>query len=135
MADVVKQIDRALPPQQRYVVFSNTELSTGDVIRVFDSLGRPADSVTIECSSGSDLEVRVNSRVKIYPIRQYPSEHPYGWAETGEPVVADPREFNSGVGKIKVGSATSAISYQLNDVPVTDLEVTFTTGTFTIMFS
>lgn len=135
MANKIKLIDRALPSQQRYVIFSNSELASGDIIRVIESLGRSADTLTIDASSGSNLSIRINSRVTVYPNRQYPEQHPFPWVQNGEILVADPREFDSGVGTILVGNATSAVTYQLNDVPIGNLEVIFTTGTFTILLS
>jgi hypothetical protein len=135
MADQVKLVDKALPSPQRYITFEDTELSTGDIIRVVESLGRSADSLTIEAAAGCDLSIRLNSRVNVYPSRQYPEQHPFPWVQNSELLLADPREFDTGVGEILVGNASAQISYSLTDMPISNLEVIFTVGTFTILLS
>jgi len=135
MANITKTIDRAIPSHQRYVVFTDQEIDSGDVIRVVDTLGRSADTLTIECDAGCDLSIRVNSRITVYPNKQYPEENQFPQAQYGYQNLSDAREFDSGLDLIKVGDAVSDITYTLNDVAISDLEVTFTVSGFNILLS
>ena len=135
MANQTKLADRGMPSPMRYVTWASSELATGDVLRVLDSLGRMADTLSIDTTAGCDLSIRINSRITVLPIRSKPEDEASGWTLAGYPNVALGTELETQVGSITIGDATSKINYQLNDVPIQDLEVTFTTGTFTILLS
>ena len=128
MADITKLVDRTLPSNQRYVTFTSDELDDGDVIQVTESLGRPADTLRITTVQGSDLKIRLNTQVTVYPRRAYPEQQPYGWYQNGEQLLASGIQFDTGVGEILVGSATGVVDYEINDLPITDLEVNFSTA-------
>ena len=135
MADFVKDVTDSLAPSQRYISVTESDVSDGDVIRVYDSLGRHADTITIEADASSDLKIRINSRVKRQARRQYPSEHPFGWARNGEKNLTEEVEYQTNVDQIEVGNTTSAVQFALNDIPITDVEVSYSAGTFTILLS
>lgn len=137
MANVTKLVDRTLPSNQRYVVFASSELADNDVIQVLESLGRPADTLTIDVVQGSDLRIRLNTQITVYPRRAYPEQQPYGWYQNGEQLLASGIQFDTGVGLIDIGSSSSPITYELTDIPIEDLEVNFTTssGIFNLTLS
>lgn len=136
MADRTKPVDKSIPASQRQVKWVKSEVTTGDVLRVADSLGRPADTITIEAAAGSDLAIIVNSKAIIYPRRQYPEEEVGGWVNDGEVNLAGGVEVNTLNPSITIGDATSKIEYSLNDIPIRDVKITFTTSaTFTLIFS
>ncbi len=132
MADVIKKVNEALPPGQRYIVLSESDVATGDVIRILTSLGRTADTVTIEASAGSDLSIKINSRVFVNKRREYPEEHPAFWTAYND--ISARTEAVSGADSILVGNPIAS-TFVLNDLVMRDMEVTYTTGTFTIFFS
>lgn len=132
MANVIKTIDQSLPRAQQYAVFSNTDAATGDVIRVATTLGRPADTITIDTSASSDLVVRFNSKVTVFPKRNYPENEKFGWAS--EQNLTQGVELDTGSHSITIGGATAA-SYSRNDLAISDIVVTYTTGTWTITVS
>lgn len=134
MANITKTIDQALPRSQQYAVFTNTDAATGDVIRVADSLGRPADTLTIETSAGSNLTVRFNSKVTVFPTRNYPENEKVGWTQMGYQNLTQGEELDTGTHSITIGAA-SAVSYSRNDLAISDIVVTYTSGTFVITVS
>lgn len=134
MANVSKTIDQALPRSQQYAVFTNTDAATGDVIRVATTLGRPADTVTIETSAGSNLVVRFNSKVTVARTRNYPENEKYGWTLMGYPNLTDTEELDTGSQSITIGAA-SAVSYSRNDLAISDIVVTYSSGSFVITVS
>lgn len=134
MANITKTIDQALPTSQRYAVFSNTDAATGDVIRVATTLGRPADTVTIDTSAGSNLTVRFNSKATVSQVRNYPENEKFGWTLMGYPNLTVDEEMDTGTGSITIGN-TSALTYTINDLAISDIVVTYTTGTWSITIS
>lgn len=50
-----------------YVVFTHADATTGDILMVSTSLGRPAKHVVIEATSA--LRVRLNTQYTLYPAR------------------------------------------------------------------
>jgi hypothetical protein len=135
MADFIKDVSDTMPSEQRYIVVDEGDVATGDVIRVLQSLGRNADTITIEADSASDLSIRLNTFKTIYPRRQYPSEEVFGWAQYGEKNLTQGNEVDTGMDPIEVGNGVSAVQFALNDVPIESVEVTYTGGTFTILLS
>ena len=133
MANYTAVVNKALQSQERYMKVTESEVNTGDVIRVLDSLGRVADTITIEADALSDLSIKINSRVVVYKPRQYPEQNPFNWEKA--PEVKEQTEFETGVDSLTVGNTTSAVTYQLNDIPIRDIEVTYTAGSFEIILS
>jgi hypothetical protein len=66
MADIVKKVDRNIPSPYRTQNFTSEEASTGDVLMVLESLGRPARRMTVECEGG-DMRIRLNVYHMVYP--------------------------------------------------------------------
>ncbi len=135
MADFIKDVGDTMPSEQKYIVVKNTDVASGDVIRVLASLGRNADTITIEADAFSDLSIRLNTFKTVFPLRAYPSQHPFGWAENGEKNLALGTERDTGMDPIVVGNTTAPVQFALNDVPIETVEVTYTAGTFTILLS
>ena len=67
MADVVKKVNRAIPPTERTLTITEADASAGDVILVAESMGRPARKVLIEAEDV--MSVRFNVYHKVYPRR------------------------------------------------------------------
>lgn len=133
MVDFTKKVTGSLEPGMRYISVTESDVATGDVIRVYDSLGRFADTITIEANAASNLQIRINSRVTRHRPRQYPGNYPAYWE--GIPEINDPVEFETKVDLIDVGNATTAVQFALNDITIGDIEVTYSAGTFTILLS
>ncbi len=132
MANVIKKVNESLPPGQRYIVLDESDVASGDVVRILTSLGRTADTLTIETSVGSDMSIKINSRQYIQKRREFPEEHPAFWTFYKD--ISQTTELETGVDTITVGGA-SASTFALNDLVLRDIEVTYTTGTFTIFLS
>lgn len=67
MADVIKKVNRAIPPQERTLTITEADASAGDVVMIADSMGRPAKKVLIEAEA--EMSVRFNVYHKVYPNR------------------------------------------------------------------
>ena len=70
MADIVKKVDRLIPPLERTQLFDQNDAGKDDVIMVRESLGRPARSVVIEATA--PVKVAFNVYHWVYPRRQTP---------------------------------------------------------------
>jgi len=70
VADIVKKVDRMIPPLERTLIFDQTEVAKDDVIMIRESLGRPARSVVIEATN--EVKVAFNVYHTVYPPRQQP---------------------------------------------------------------
>jgi hypothetical protein len=137
MADLIKVINRALPPNERYLQYVNTEVANADVIRVYESLGRAADTMTITIvGDGLALKVKINSRVVVAPRRKYPEQEEFMWAEGGYPNLAQATEQLTGAELIDV-AARGAGTYVFSSIPIRDVEISKGggTGTFAIILS
>lgn len=135
MADQTKTINRAVRGGQRMVQWDNSTLASGDILRVENSLGRFGNTMTISASSGCDLAVVVNSRVLVLKNRQYPEQEPFGWIQSGNRNIATAVELDSGNPSIVIGSPAGTVQYVMEDQAIRDVKVTFTTGTFTLLFT
>jgi len=71
VADIVKKIDRLIPPTERTMLFDQTEISEGDILMVRESMGRPARSVVIDAVA--ELNVSFNVYHTVFPNRQGPA--------------------------------------------------------------
>lgn len=67
MADIVKKVNRAVPPQARTLTIRETDAGEGDVIMVQESMGRPAKKILIEAED--EMSVRFNVYHKVFPNR------------------------------------------------------------------
>lgn len=76
MATITKKVDRGIQGLKRYQYWESTEnsddgvpIAVGDIFMIESSLGRPARYLYIEAGIGCDLEVRFNTQVTEYPLR------------------------------------------------------------------
>ena len=67
MADVVKLVNRGVPPLERTQTFDQADAGAGDVILVKDSLGKTAKNLVIEAVGA--MTIRLNVYQMVY--RQY----------------------------------------------------------------
>lgn len=65
MAQIVKRVDRGIWPTQRSQSFTQADAGAGDIILVQESLGQPAQHLTVEAAAAMDL--RLNVLRKVYP--------------------------------------------------------------------
>ena len=130
MADSIKLIDRSVG----YVSWTNSDLATGDVARVEKSLHRTGKSLKIEASAGSNLTVKINSRETVYPpLSVDPWKHNPGGLDGYYPDLNNAGEVTTNAQSITVGAA-SAVIFEWAGM-MRDVEVTYTTGTFTMYVS
>ena len=130
MADSIKLIDRSVG----YITWDNSELATGDVARVLQSLGRVGKSLKIETSAGSDLTVKLNSRMKVYPpLHVDPMKDHPGGLDNFYLDLSQEAEIETNAESITVGG-TSVVVFEWSG-SMRDIEVTYTTGTFTMYVS
>jgi len=128
MAKFAKPVDRLVPSSERAQVFTDADVSSGDILDILKTLGGPANKVVIETSGGSDLKVRRNVVRKIYPVR-------------GDGVFDGPlhgQNLNLAQGVEKIDNSMEAQPVGTDEIitgPVNDLEVTWTIGNWTIVVS
>ena len=133
MAIFSKPIDKGIPPIERRQVVLNTELFTGDIIDVTALLGgSPARTVHITTSNSADLSVRYNVIRKTYPAR--------GMAD-GFGTAADLPYKHIGKEFIFIDSSMDPIPVAVDHKsehgeggPIKSVEVTWTTGTWSMQF-
>lgn len=129
MAKVTKLVDRLIPSQERTQVFTDADASSGDVLDFLASLGKSARLVRIETTGSSDLSVRRNVTQTIYPQR---TEGIFDGPLHGQNInVAQGQEITDA----SVVAETIGPDNQDLQGPVKDLEVTWTTGNWTIVVS
>lgn len=135
MADITQLIDRGIPSAERYMKLTDSGVSSGDIIRVEDSLGRPAKHLTIETTAGCDLKVKINGKFKKAVRRQYPGEHPSYFVEYGLQDKNDFREYDANLEFIQIGDSSAAATFSFNEKTIRNMEVQFTTGEFEIILT
>lgn len=68
MSDITKPVDRRIPVAERTQSFTEADATTGDILMIEDSLGRPANVLTIESAGG--MAFRVNVYQMVAPPRE-----------------------------------------------------------------
>ena len=125
MSNVVDPVSRGIPARERTQVF--TSAGAGDIIKVEESLGRPAQSVSIESVSG--MSVRFNVVHSVAPPREG-NDLMY---TKGMPNLALSNEcVDDSQTPIPIGAGETFVS---DDIPVKDIQIVSVTGAFTIIVS
>ena len=137
MSDITKRVDRGIRPAKRYQYFKSSELNdaggaiaTGDIFRIENSLGKPANYLYIETTAGTVFTIRINSVVTTYPLRDARLNWP-----VPQPDLETPTE--------RIDTSMAIIELGADDVweiqgvlPVCDIQiVSFTAGSFEIFVS
>lgn len=133
MATFSKQFNKAIPAGQRHQVVDSTELSTGDIIDVPGVLGgSPSRKVYVTTDGSANLQVRFNVLTKVYPKRG---------AADGFGTAADlPYDHIGNEVELIDGSvslvdvAVSQTRVLLHEGPLKSIEVTWSTGTWSLEF-
>lgn len=128
MADITKKVDRGIPSTKRYQLFTQADASTGDVILVEDSLGQPAQKVSIEAIA--DMTVRFNVYQTVYPKRIFNE----GFVQTY------PGLDNISRGTLIQSDSNAVISISAdetlvlsNELVISDIEIVSAAGDFNIL--
>lgn len=127
MADIKKPIDYNVSPNERYQVFTKADATTGDVLKVNDSLGFPASYVSIAAQGGA-MAVRFNVYRRIYQLRPDDGIH-----------MNHVQNTSSGF-TIKEATASYSIesntTFELsNKMPISDIELIVVSGNYKIFVS
>jgi len=128
MAKISKPVDRLVPSQERSQVFTNADATSGDILDILNTLGRAARLVRIETAGSSDLAIRRNVIQTIYPDRE---EGVFDGVLHGQ-------NKNLAQGQEVTDSTIASLAVGTDEVlngPVKDLEITWSTGTWTIVVS
>ena len=129
MAKIVKGVDRLIPSAERTQVFTDADAATGDIVDIFNSLGRHARKVRIETAGSSDLSIRRNVARNVYPLR---IEGVFDGPLHGAPAnLAQGQEIIDGTIAAEI-IGPDAVELQ---GPLRDIEVTWSTGTWTLVVS
>lgn len=134
MAVIKKLVNRGIPAVERTQTFSSSEVNTGDVLDFFNSLGGAAEIVRIILSANCDLKVRRNVLQKMYPVRDDVFSNPLVGSNIN---TAQPIEYiDETVSEEPVGDATSmTVKEVVLYGPIRNMEVKWTTGTWTVVAS
>lgn len=136
MANITKVSNPINPANQRYLQILNTEVANGDVVRVSNSLGKPAVNLSIVITGdGLGLKVKLNSRQLVLKKRVYPETQPFGWVGQFDDLY-NSAETTTGAEAIDI-AVRGAGTYNFNNFPISDVEIVkgAGTGTFTLIFS
>jgi len=116
MAKFAKVVNRGVPGSERSQVFTDSDVSSADILDFITTLGRPARNVRIETAGSSDLTIRRNVCQTVFPQR---TEGIFDGALAGQAVnVADGREYVDE----SIAAEEAGPSLELNG-PIKDLEV------------
>ncbi len=128
MANIVKKVDRNIPPQMRTQTFTEADATNSDIILVRDSLGKPASHVQIEAAA--DLTIRLNVRHIVYPRRGLNS----GLADMQlvGPNTAQGREYIDRSQSTLFVAAGDTLTFD-QDVAIEDIEIVTAVGAYTII--
>ena len=134
MATITKKVDKGIAGNKRYQYWKSSEnaddgtvIAAGDIFLIEDSLHRPAKYFYIETVSGTDLQIRINSRVITFPLRSTNLNYPVPAPDLESPAV----RYDDSMAAIDIGSGEV---WEFNGVmPVCDIEiVAFSVGSFEI---
>ena len=126
MAKFVKKVDRLVPSTERSQVFTSADISTGDIIDIAGSIGKAASEVRITTAGSSNLTFRKNVIQTIFPSR--------GNDKFGGPIHGP--NINTALGVEKIDDtmvAETADSDTILKGPIKDLELTWSTGTWSLV--
>jgi hypothetical protein len=137
LATITKRVDRGIEGIKRYQYWASSELNDSggaiaqaDVFMIEDSLGRPASYFYIETAFGTDLEIRINSRIVTYPLRDARLNWPVTTPNLDSPV----ERFDTSMAPIVIG-ADEVWEFQ-GVMPISDITITtWSAGSFEIFVS
>lgn len=115
MAEIVKR-NRIQDTWSRTVAFSGgTELANGNILNVYESLGKYARKVTVITAAGASITLRFNDRFVTYP------KNPLGDVLAHEPDLQDPHTYtNEDSASWTIGASTEKVF----EMPVKEIRVT-----------
>jgi hypothetical protein len=127
MSKITKKVNRAIPVTQRSQVFTQVDATTGDILMVQDSLGKPARSVQIQ--AGATMNVRFNVVQTVFPPRDTGmGGFPYG--DLSKNTAAGVEVIDDSARVLTIGaSETFTLD---NDLAVQDIQLVAVSGTFEI---
>ncbi len=127
MTDIVKKVNRGVPPQERTLTISGADVSTGDVFMVEESMGRAAKKVFVD--AGDYIAMRFNVYHMVYPQRD------------GRDLMTTAHLPNLALGGRIKDSTTALVelapdeTFELDGTPVSDIEFQTVSGNFTIILT
>jgi len=126
MADITKKVDRGVPPTERMVSFTDADAGAGDVLMVYESLGGPAASITIE--AGGAMTVRFNVYREVYPRRP---GNDFMYSSGHDNISLGERIKDNAAHLVSVGAGETWSND--GEFPVKDIELDTVSGTFDIL--
>lgn len=126
MTDIIKKVSSWIPTTARSQTFTQADGSEGDVFLIKESLGHPASHLLVE-SFKDGLSIRFNIYQTVFPRRKqdglyYGSSHLFDLA-SGVQVT----ELSGGVVTIASGER-----FDMNDIPISDIQIATASGEFSI---
>jgi hypothetical protein len=128
MANVTKKVDQNIYVTQRTQNFTQANASAGDIIKVYDSLGKPGRIVTIEAVGA--MTVRFNVLRTIYPVRS-PDALTLPNVTPEYPNLTAGVEIEDSTGALITIGAGETFTLD-NDIPVYDIKIVSAAGNFDI---
>jgi len=134
MATITKKVDKGIEGTKRYQYWASSEnaddgtvIAQGDVFMIEQSLRRPAKYLWIETAFGTDLEIRINSRIVTYPLRDARLNWPVTTPDLDNPV----ERFDTSMAAIPIGEDET---WELEGMmPISDITITtWSAGSFEI---
>jgi hypothetical protein len=125
MADIIKRVDKGIPVNERYQVFTNADAAATDVILVKSSLYKAASRVTIE--SGGGMSVRFNVYQTVFPERTTGD----GLDMYGGPNISKGQTYKD-TSQTPIAIASGGTLEINGDISVSDIEIVSLVGAFTI---
>jgi len=133
MATITRKVDRQILPQLRHQYINSTmnsdlgvPLATGDMFLVEECLGKPAKYLWVETTAGTDLSIRINSRVVKVPMRDPILNNPQTPAIENSYVVLDTTQ-----GPVIIGAAE--VWEIKNVIPINDITFIWTAGSWEVV--
>jgi hypothetical protein len=133
MAVFSKKGDRLTHPIYKSVKVESSELSSEDIVDLVESLGKHARVIKIVTSGGSNLSIRTNVRNIHYRPRLHDQ-----WSNplTGPHVnLTEKVESIDNTQPSEDLTSSEPTTWELHDGPFKDIELTWTTGTWTLIAS
>jgi hypothetical protein len=127
MAKIVKKVDRIIPSAQRTQTFTQADMSSGDIIDIKTTLGRPAKSAQLTHSASGGLSLKRNVLHKLYPTRLV---DPHSGIESGMYLNLSLEQEVIDDTVVAESDHTDAHTNETIEGPLTSLEITWTSGTW-----
>jgi len=127
MADITKLLNRIIPPQARTLTVSGSDVSSGDVFMVEESMGRPASKIFVDAEDY--VALRLNVYHMVFPRRD------------GRDLMTTAHLPNLALGgRIKDGTMAlvelaPGETFELDETPISDIEFHTVSGNFTLLLA